>query len=302
MAAVQLMLLCTPAAQDAAFEPVQNLLNSGRYQDALDHLEKLSSNEKSAARWHILASKAHDGRNDPVRAVEEAEAALSLEPATEAHHHQLAQIFLTRNTPQAALEIYSDAARLFPASWMIRLGRGLALKELQRWEEAEAALRSCLDEQPRSALAFDALATVYLHRNGFEPVRAAAEKFIKTNTADYRGYYFLAAARDGLGEPSAATRQLIQQALARRPDFAAAHALLGKVLLKEEQFELAAAAFEQAIRHRPDLVQAHLQRATALRRLHRDQEAAVHLDTVKRLKDQEQQGRAVLLYRRGAKP
>ncbi|MEJ7606977.1 MAG: tetratricopeptide repeat protein, partial [Bryobacteraceae bacterium] len=190
------MLLCLLAASqiDGSVQTVEAALASRDYRRALTLLEAAPDKD---ARWHALASRVHDGLNDPARAVADAEAALKLEPGNPAHHLQLAQIFLSRNTPGAALEILSEADALFPNSFVIRLGKGLALKELLRYQEAERELAWCLSQQPASAIAFDALATMYIQQSRFADARQVAVRFLEKNTTDYRGFYFLAAGRDG---------------------------------------------------------------------------------------------------------
>jgi tetratricopeptide (TPR) repeat protein len=193
----------------------------------------------------------------------------------------------------AAVQIFSDAERMFPRSVVVRLGRGLALKELQRYDEAEKTLADCWPHP----LAFDALATVLVQRKNFADAKNWSTKFIETNPEDYRGYYFLAAAKDGLEEKDA--RQVLRQSLARKPDFAASHALLGKILLQGGEVEAAAASFEQAIRYRPDLKQAHLQLAQAYRKLGRETDAKREFGIVRQLTEKEARPKPSLKWHRG---
>jgi tetratricopeptide (TPR) repeat protein len=269
---------------------VERLLAGGQYRAALVRLEQARDRP---AQWHLFASKAYEGLNDPPRAVMEAEAALALEPRNETAHVQLGSIFLSHNTPAAALDIFTEAQQLFPDSLGVRLGKGLALKELQRYDEAERELAACWP----NSLAFDALATVYLHRVKFAQAKALATQFIAAKPGDYRGYYFLAAAKDGLQEADA--RDLVEQSLERKPDFAASHALLGKILLRESDLEAAVRSFQQAIRYRPNLTQAHLQLAQAYRKLGRAADAEREFAIVRELKDKEAQPVPVLSYHRG---
>src|SRR4051794_31403644 len=134
LAVCALLLWLNPATLSS----VEQTLGRGDYARALD---QLNSVENRDARWHLLASRAWDGLNDPGKAVEEAEAALNLDPGDPAYQVQLAEIFLSRNTPQAALDILSDAQTLFPESFVVRLGKGLAEKELQRYDDAEKSLQ-----------------------------------------------------------------------------------------------------------------------------------------------------------------
>lgn len=285
-------------APSSGLDGVEQSFTRGEYRAALDQLATFPARD---GRWHLLASRAWDGLNEPAKAVAEAEEALKLEPNKPAYLVHLAQIFLSRNTPKAALDIFTEAEALFPDLFVIRLGKGLALKELQLYTESERELRWCLSQQPASALAFDALATVYLHLSRFSDARALALEFLKHNEADFRGYYFLAAARDGELLPTAETRRLLKESLQRNPSFAAAHALTGKVLLRERLVDEAATHLKKAVSLRPDLVQAHLHLARALRLLGDENAAAREFEIVRRLKVKEQEPVPTLRYRRGSR-
>src|SRR3712207_5053470 len=91
------LVLFAPLAAD--FREVEALLSRAEYGRAM---ERLSQATEKSAHWHLLASKAYDGLNDPAKAVAEAEEALRRDPKQPVHHLQLAQIFLSRNTPKAA--------------------------------------------------------------------------------------------------------------------------------------------------------------------------------------------------------
>lgn len=263
---------------------------AGRYREALTSLQQQGSRN---AMWHVLASKAHDGLGDPAKAVAEAETALKLEPRNEAAHVQLGYIFLSRNTPAAAVDIFSDAERLLPSSLPVRLGKGLALKDLQRWDEAERVLADCWPHP----VAFDALSTVLLHRSKFARTKALAIQFIAAQPNDYRGHYYLAAAKDGLQEADAAAHA--RESLQRKPDFAAAHALLGKIALRNGSLPEAIQSLRAATKLRPDLTQAHLQLGQALQRTGQAEEAAREFAIVRDLKRKEAEPKPSLLYHRG---
>ncbi len=277
------------------FQAIEGMITAGEYRKALSALEKMPS---SPARRHLLASKAYDGLDDPARAVAEAQAALDLEPRQESHHLQLAQIFMSRNTPQPAYEILSDAQQLFPDSLLVRLGKGLALKELLRYEEAEKELLECLRRKPDFALAFDGLGAVYLNAKRFSDGLRAAERYAQDNPADFRGYYYLAAARDGLKLEGAETEALLRRAIRIRPEFAASHALLGKVLLEGGRGQEAARSLEEAVRLRPDYSPARYHLAAAYRKLGRAQDAERELRVFSELKDKERLPVPALLYHR----
>jgi tetratricopeptide (TPR) repeat protein len=288
-------LLFSPQAA-ADWKDVEAMLARGHYRQALDRLSEASA---KTARWHLLASKAYDGLEDPAKAVEEAEEALRIEPNQPAHHVQLAQIFLSRNTPKAALEIFTDAAALFPDLFVVRLGRGLAAKQLQLYDEAERELRWCLAQQPASALAFDALATILIQLARFGDARTLATEFLQHNPSDYRGHYFFAAAAEGEDAPAGHILAALNESTARNSNFAAAHALAGKVLLRQGKARESVLALERATALRPDLVSAHLHLARAYRLTGNDAAAAREFEIVRELNAKGQQPVPSLLYRRG---
>nr|MDQ2900047.1 tetratricopeptide repeat protein [Acidobacteriota bacterium] len=255
----------------------------------------------TSSRWHLTASKIFDALNDPARAVEEAQSALDGNSRDEAAWLQLGQIFLAHNTPQPALEIFSDAEQIFPESPLIHLGKGLALKDLQRYDDAVRQFQFCLTTNPRFGLAFDALAAVYLQISDFENLASISQKFLNANLSDYRGYYYLAAAEEGSKRDGREAEKLLRDSLRLNPNFAASHALLGKVLLAAGRAGDASVVLEEAIRSRPAYAPAHLYLANAYRKLGRTADAKKEFDTVQFLKQKEQIPAPALSFHRGVR-
>ena len=272
---------------------VEQLVARGNYVEAQAQLARIP---KVSARWHVLSSKIHDGLNDPATAVAEAEAALRMAPRDEAALVQLGSIFLSHNTPDAALDVFTEAQKILPESLLIRLGRGLTFKELQLWEEAEAELSRCLPH----VLAFDALATILIQRARFADADQMARRFVAAAPQDYRGWYFVAAVKEAQDQAGVETD--VRKSIALRPQFAASHALSGKWLLKNGRFAEAATELEQATRLRPDLVQAHLHLARTYQELGRKEDATREFSVVKELKEKEMVPRQRLLFHRGTVP
>jgi len=274
---------------------IESALSSADWNRAQKLLELVPSRD---ARWHVLASKIFDGRRDAARAVDEAEAALALDPRSEPAHAQLGQIFLGNNTPAAAAEIFTEALGLFPDSLMLRLGRGLAYKDLTRFEESEQDLRACLARDPRLGLAFDALATILIQGKRFAEAREVATAFRAANTGDYRGPYFWAAALEGEKQVGADIEAALRESIALNPNFAAAWALLGKVILRAGRTLDAVPALERAVALRPELASAHLQLGQAYRKLERDSDAEREFELVRQANEKERTPKPSLVYRR----
>lgn len=236
--------------------------------------------------------------NDPAHDVAEAQAELDRNPRSEAAYLKLGQVFLTWNTYTPALEVFEDAAKLFPDSVMIVLGRGLARKGLQHFDEAERDLLECLKRDAKLAVAFDALASMYLQTFRHEDAEHLSRRFVVSNPQDYRGYYYLAAALEPLKSDPEGTLELLRQSMERNPRFAAAYALAGKLLLGQNRTQESIVQLERATGLRPDYAPAHLYLGNAYRKIGRDADAALEFQTVRELKEKEQHVPS-LLYHRG---
>ncbi len=281
----------------AEIRAIEQLIAAGKHGEALAALER----EPDSFARRLMESKAYDGAGDAARAVERAEAALALDPRSEAAHLQLGQIFLSRNTPQAALEVFSEALAIHPESFLLRAGRGLALKDLVLYEEAEKELKACLAAKPGFPVCFDGLATVYLHGKQYGELAAAAGVQQTINPGDYRGYYFAAVARNATGSPREGTEKLLGAALMRNPNFAAAHALLGRLQLERGNVAAAIELLEKAVRLRAHYPPALLNLAQAYRRAGREADAERAYAALREANERERQGHPTLIYRRGGR-
>jgi predicted Zn-dependent protease len=297
MKAVIAMLLV--AAVSRGVSTIEKQIGAGDYRAALAALQATPVSERDA-RWHLLASKVWDGIQDPAKAVAEAQEAINLDPRNEASRLQLAQVFLTHNTPQPAAEILSDALPLFPNSTMIRLGLGIALNQLQRYDEAIRVLTDCLRLKPDFGPAFEALGSAYLDSLDFAKLLKEAGAYTRRNPGDYRGHYYEAAARDKLAMKGAETESLLRRSLALNPGFVAATALLGKVLLDSGRTAEAAGALEEAIRLGPNYKPAHLYLGIAYRKLGRMQDAKRESAELSRLNEEQNRVPPHLRYHRGS--
>ena len=294
MAALAALLVALAAPDDSPLI-IDKLIAAGEHRKALDAIAAWPP----SVRRHLLASKAYDGLNQPAEAVREAEAALALDPRAEAAHLQLGQIFLARHTPEGALEIFSDALAVIPGSLLLRLGKGLALKDLARYPEAETELAACLASNPALAIAFDALATVHLHTRRFDELGRLARQFRQHQPRDYRGPYFQAAALEGAQAGTGGIEKLLAESLQLNPRFAAAHALLGKARLQTGDLQGAMAALETALALRPDHGPAALHLAQAYQKAGLTEKATRAFQRVRELKEAERTPPASLRYHRG---
>jgi tetratricopeptide (TPR) repeat protein len=246
----------------------------------------------------LRASRKYDEAGDPARAVAEAQAAIELEPRNLAARLQLGQIFLSHNTPAPAVEIFSDALAIAPDSVVAHLGRGLALRDMQRFDEAEKELTFCLARDPKLGIALDALGGIYLQISQAEKLMKVARQYIETNPSDHRGYYYLAAAAEHDKQEGVDVSSLLRHALKLNPNFAASHALLGKVLTQQDRLDEGVTELERAVQLRPDYAPAHLYLGNAYRKVGRTADATREFQTLREL-NEKQRSQPSLTYHRG---
>jgi len=295
---VAVALLAAAMISAANFTAVEQQLDRGEYRSALNQLQVVPAVERNAA-WHLLASKAYDGLNDAARAVQEAQQAIGMDRRNQAAYLQLAQVFLTRNTFVPAYEVLHDALTAFPDSVLMRLGLGLALNGLQRYDEAVAAFTDCLSRKSDLGPALDGLGTACLNSGKYQELVRVARDYMRGNPQDFRGYYYAAAGLQKSGADAAQTEPLLRRSIECGPRFAAAHALLGKVLMQSGRAEAALNPLREAIRLRPDYREAHYYLATAYRMLGRAEDARREAAEVARLNAQEDKPLPTLRYHRG---
>ncbi|MBV9033708.1 MAG: tetratricopeptide repeat protein [Acidobacteriaceae bacterium] len=278
---------------------VRQLLAAKDYGNALKKLNEMPSSAQQTAWWHSLTSEAYAGLNRPAEAVAECEKAIAAEPAAEKWHLQLGQIFLAYHTPKAAVDVFRETLAAFPQSVMARLGLGLAHKDLELYEEAEADLRECLRQTPDLALAFDSLATIYLNTKRFDDLAQLSREFRRVNPQDYRSYYFEAAALAHDIAQITAAEGLVQEALRRNSRFAAAYALMGKIKLDQGHPADALPYLKRATALRPDYSSSFFYLSRAYRLLGRQREAEQATLGFQQAKQAENAPIRPLSYRRG---
>ena len=239
--------------------------------------------------------------NDPVRDVARAQAELDRNPRSEAGYLKLGQIFLSWNTYAPALEVFEEAAALFPDSVLVSLGRGLARKGLQQYDEAGRDLLACLKKDAKLAVAFDALASMYVQTFRYDDAERLSRQFIGSSPEDYRGYYYLAAALEGSKRDPAGSLEYLRQSLDRNSRFAASYALAGKVMAAQNRTEEAIVQLKRATELRPDYSPAHLYLGNAYRKAGRDAEAAREFQTVRELKEKEAQIPSLRYHKGGSR-
>jgi tetratricopeptide (TPR) repeat protein len=148
---------------------------------------------------------------------------------------------------------------------------GDALFAQKGYEAAQAEYFKALELNPDSAAAHLGLGIVYLYTGRFEEAEQAIARARRIEDTE-RAIVTLSILRHQQKRYVEAA-SLLREALARAPDSAMLHFRLGLVQLDAGDLESAADALTTAVTLDPQMLDAHVQLATALKRLRRYQEA-----------------------------
>jgi serine/threonine-protein kinase len=173
----------------------------------------------------------------------------------------------TAEPPQTAeaVRYYTAAQALRPDSAVVLHDLGLALHDLKRLPEAEAALLEAIRLKPDYSQAHNSLGLVLCDRQQLPEAEAAYREAIRLKP-DFPEAHFnlglLLHECKRLPEAEAAYRKAIRL----KPEAPEAHNNLGNVLLDRQQLPQAEVAYREAIRLQPDFAAAHLNLGLVLRR------------------------------------
>lgn len=164
-------------------------------------------------------------REDWPRALEHFRAAVAWDPNSPPLRHEYAIALSTMNQPQEALRQLQAAVRLAPREAEFRYKLGLAWAEVGQSENALAELREAVRLDDRHARALYNLALAEAAAGELEAAVATLLRAEQADPRDPRAPYARATLLARLNRPADA-RAAAQRALALRPGFAEAEALL----------------------------------------------------------------------------
>jgi len=159
--------------------------------------------------------------------------------------------------PREAIIEYRKAAQADPA-WA-DAQRRLARTYLDVNEPANAyqAFARAADLDPGDTASAMSAGSLLLAAGEFERARSLAEAVLARHPQDAEAHILLGHALAGLRRPDAAIRQ-VQEAIDLEPHGGRAHAALGAIALSQGRRQEAEAAFLEAVRQAPDSRDAHL--------------------------------------------
>jgi Tfp pilus assembly protein PilF len=261
------------------------MVSRGDHRAALDHLKRaINAEPAQAGNWLALASAYRQIGDDDA-----AEQALRRGDAEAGPNADIfiamGRLLEAQDRWAEALQVYIEAMQIKPTADR-HTDCGRCLKVLERYDEAEEALKMALDLEPDHAHAATLMAEVYLLRDPNDGWRSAI-RYARIATeyapAELAGYKLQARAALG-GKWNDELKAALEHAYAIAPDDPELHELQGWYYFHEGKTDLAMIEAQHAIEYDPESHTAHYLYAQILRRQQRYREATSALTTAVQLK------------------
>jgi predicted O-linked N-acetylglucosamine transferase (SPINDLY family) len=191
---------------------------------------------------------------------------LSNDPSNSEALHLLGALNLEKGNNLSALELINLAIELNPKIASYHSNRGLALKELNQFEDAVASFSDAISLDPNYAEAYSNRGVALRRLNLLEAAVYSCSKAIELNPSLPEAYSNRGLALQALKKLDSALLDF-EKALRLNPRYVQAHSNRGNVLQELKQFESAIASYESAIKLNPTFTDLHYNRGAALKEL-----------------------------------
>lgn len=212
--------------------------------------------------------------------------AIEKEPRNEAYRLRYGQLLIDSKAPAAAVIRIEEAIKKFPASPRLRLLLGMALFDLQKFNEAQTAFQSALELEPNFVPALAYLATMNADQGRFKEAIGFYERAIKTDGKSAVLRYLLADTILKLQEPdNRKVENELKQVILLDPNLALAYSTLGRLYMRQKRFDEAVINLERAVEIDANLPDALYQLGLVYARLKRGDESKIVLAKFKELNE-----------------
>ena len=149
-----------------------------------------------------------------------------------------------------ALEHLNRAVEIYAAFFDAQLLRGLAFRELEKWPEAESALKAALTLNAETPQALVELGEVYRRTKRFEMAEEVVSRAITLKADDWQAHFTLARVFWETSKYEKA-KESISRAVSLNAGYAEAHLLAGNIAVRLNEFSQAVIEYETYLRLAP---------------------------------------------------
>ena len=297
------------------------LSESGALTEAIDLLERAKQNGAPSYDLAFTLGGAYLLHGNPARALENYDAALSIQPDSVPALRQAAGIAERQGELERALSLWMRARKLVPNDPVILLGFGRVCLKMDLLEDAEPALTEAARLKPGDVSYQYTLAVAKVGKRQYEAAQALLEPLVVQQPEDPQLQYALgsvlyvqgrldeASARlkesvrlqpDQLGSPyylalvardqgrDNEALEMLEALVSRHPDHAPSREVLGGLLMGAQRYSEAEIHLRTAIRLNPKSVKANYQLGLVLTRMGRKKEADDQLALTRSLREEDE--------------
>jgi tetratricopeptide (TPR) repeat protein len=276
----------------AGYNRTLMLVEAGDAAGAIQSAQALLNEGPKTGELYSLLSRAYVQAGRIVDAYDALREATRLEPTTESHYTDLAMICLDHENFDLGIEVIEIGLRALPDSGALHTQRGVLLMMKGLFEPAEQAFETAQRLSPASAIPAIALAMAWMQTGQNPRAVDLLRRRTLVDTKDPIVFHTLGLAlmRSGVDPGDASGDEAVKAfatAVRLNPSYGAAHAELGKLLLKRGDVTGAVAELEKAVALEPNEVGPSYALAQAWRRLGQTARAEELLARVSRLNARE---------------
>jgi Tfp pilus assembly protein PilF len=261
---------------------------SGRLAEAETQVQSLLA-LKETSELHSILAEVYEKQNKFLLAAKEYQRAAQMDPTQDSIFDWGAELLRHKNLQEAA-QVFESGVNLYPKSWRLNTGLGLARHMLGNDQDAVNPLVQAVDLNPTDPRSYFFLATLgRIASDQSAQVTARVERYARENPKLAQAQLYYATNLWQRDEASNETTNgekiegLLKKAVALDPRLAQAHMQLGVLYSRRGDYPRAAAEFERTIRFEPAQPAAHYRLAQALSRMGQKKQSAQELETFHKL-------------------
>ena len=261
---------------------------SGRLADAEAQVQSLLA-LKETSELHSILAEVYEKQNKFLPAAKEYQRAAQMDPTEGSIFDWGAELLRHKNLQEAA-QVFESGVNLYPQSWRLNIGLGLARHMLGNDQDAVNPLVHAVDLNTTDPRSYFFLATLgRIPSDQSTQVTARFERYARENPKLAQAQLYYATnlwQRDEASTEITNTEKiewLLKKAVALDPRLAQAHMQMGVLYSRRGDYPRAVAEFERTIKLDPSLAAAHYRLAQSLSRMGQKKKAVQELETFRKL-------------------
>ncbi len=192
---------------DTAYVLGMCYLKVRRIDKAREAFANMYSVPEGSATAHLLLAQMMVRQHHEEEAQPEVEAAISIDSRLPMAHFLLGEIHLYKSRPEAALNEFKEELALNPSVWLVYWRTGDALARLERYDEAERALKQAIWLNETFSAPYVLLGQIALKKGDLELALGFLERAVKMDPNNSKAHYSLARAYERAGHLDRAKEQ-----------------------------------------------------------------------------------------------